>query len=470
MRDILNLFAAASGLYTNLTKCTFSPIRCSQEDLAIVNNTFPCKYLGIPLSIHKLTKAQLQPLVDKVANRLPTWKSGLINRPGRVALAKSTLAVIPVHISIAIGLPPWVFRALDKIIKGFVWCGTSSASGGNCVVAWDKVCRPTELGGLGIPNLRLQGRALRLRWNWLRRTDHDTTWVDLPEKQDAAVTQFFAASVIAEVGDGQRTLFWTDNWLRGKSIAQLAPAIFNGVPARTRNTRTVAEGLNGETWIRDIAGTRTFQLIRKFLALVDELQAIHLDPDQRDRLIWRWSSSREYTAASAYQAFFIGQVGAAGARELRPARAPPKVKFFIWLALLDRCWTNVRRHRYGLQQNDECSFCSQLQEIVGHLLLGCPFSREVWFKLLRNTVSQRLTPYSEAQLADWWCSSRKQLPKDRRKQFDSLVLLVSWELWKERNRRVFHQQGKVNITDRTGGSSAVNRAKFILSWARSPEG
>lgn len=32
---------------------------------------FPCKYLGLPLVLQKPTIAQLQPLVDKVVDKLP---------------------------------------------------------------------------------------------------------------------------------------------------------------------------------------------------------------------------------------------------------------------------------------------------------------------------------------------------------------------------------------------------------------
>jgi hypothetical protein len=35
IRQILSLFASASGLATNLDKCAISPIRCSEEDVAL---------------------------------------------------------------------------------------------------------------------------------------------------------------------------------------------------------------------------------------------------------------------------------------------------------------------------------------------------------------------------------------------------------------------------------------------------
>jgi hypothetical protein len=40
-------------------------------------------------------------------------------------------------------------------------------------------------------------------------------------------------------------------------------------------------------------------------------------------------------------------------------------------------------------------------------------------------------------VVDWWLLSRKRLPKDRRKRFDTMFLLDAWLLWLERNARIF---------------------------------
>lgn len=137
---------------------------------------------------------------------------------------------------------------------------------------------------------------------------------------------------------------------------------------------------------------------------------------------------------------FTGQYSIDGAKELSRTKAPPKAKFFMWLALLGRCWTNDWLQRHHMQNDGPCSFCLQEDETVAHLLLGCVFSRENWLELLRASENQQLTPQPLGQLPVWWSTARKQLPKMLRKGFDCLVVLVSWLLWKERNRRVFDRQ------------------------------
>jgi hypothetical protein len=38
----------------------------------------------------------------------------------------------------------------------------------------------------------------------------------------------------------------------------------------------------------------------------------------------------------------------------------------------------------------------------------------------------------------WWLRSRKLTPKAHRKAFDSMVALISWMIWLQRNDHVFH--------------------------------
>lgn len=136
-KAILGCFEGATGLATNLSKCSMSPIRCSEEQLQIATTCFPCKiedfpckYLGVPLSIYKLSKAEEQPLVDKVAERLPTWMARLLTRAGRLVLTKVTLTSLMVYPAIALQLSPWAIRAIDKLRRAFLWKGTAVVSGG----------------------------------------------------------------------------------------------------------------------------------------------------------------------------------------------------------------------------------------------------------------------------------------------------------------------------------------------------
>jgi hypothetical protein len=169
-----------------------------------------------------------------------------------------------------------------------------------------------------------------------------------------------------------------------------------------------------------------------------------LNAGTEDRFRWKWTADGQFSTASAYRAFFIGQHAVPGAKVLTKARAPGRCKFFIWLALHDRCWTGARRKRHNLQDKDNGTFCDQHSETISHLLSTCVLAKEVWFTVLRRCSLQRLTPTGTLQdFFDWWLSSRKQIRKEGRKAFDSLLILVAWSIWKERNQHVFQ---KVKLT------------------------
>uniref|UniRef100_J3ME16 Reverse transcriptase Ty1/copia-type domain-containing protein n=1 Tax=Oryza brachyantha TaxID=4533 RepID=J3ME16_ORYBR len=154
------------GLMTNMPKSSVTPIRYNMENLEVISNTlpcevkdFPCSYLGLLLNMKKPTKAELQVLVARVSDYLPMWKASLMNKAGHLILVQAVLLAIPSNLMIAMDLPKWVTKAIDKRM-GFLWSGQEKANSGNCLVAWDRVCRP--IGGLGILNMEDMNWALRI--------------------------------------------------------------------------------------------------------------------------------------------------------------------------------------------------------------------------------------------------------------------------------------------------------------------
>ena len=99
VREILHAFGHASGLIVNYLKTSTIIIHGLPGDAERVQQlfnyhmgAFPCKYLGLQLGIHKLSKAHWQPMLDQVKNFLPAWQRGLIQRSGRLVLAKSVIS------------------------------------------------------------------------------------------------------------------------------------------------------------------------------------------------------------------------------------------------------------------------------------------------------------------------------------------------------------------------------------------
>ena len=86
------------------------------------------------------------------------------------------------------------------------------------MVSWEAICKPYCYGGLGVKNLRLQGLALRLWWEWLRRTAPDRPWQGLPCLKDSEAKMVFDGLIEISVGNRRSTKFWTDRWMDGSRI------------------------------------------------------------------------------------------------------------------------------------------------------------------------------------------------------------------------------------------------------------
>lgn len=239
------------------------------------------------------------------------------------------------------------------------------------------------------------------------------------------------------MGDGRSALFWSDSWLHGCPLHEIAPYLCQAVPAKLRRTRTVADALHNNNWRKDITGSLSIPILIDYVRLRQATDAFPLNPEISDKISWRWSPTGEFSVSSAYQALFIGQTGLPGARELWTTRAPNKCRFFFWLVLHNKVWTAERCRRHGLQAHGDCALCSQSLEELDHLLVQCVFSREVWFKALRKYGWQSLAPGQNDSFILWWLRARKAVSKVRRKAFDSFIVLVGWHLWLERNARTF---------------------------------
>jgi hypothetical protein len=97
--------------------------------------------------------------------------------------------------------------------------------------------------------------------------------------------------------------------------------------------------------------------------------------------------------------------------------APPKCKFFLWLVIRNKCWTDDRLQKRGLDYPEVCPLCDQEPENIQHLLCTCIFVRQFWYYILSS---------NESAFADWWEKVCKQLHKSKRRGYlGDLVFMAS---------------------------------------------
>ena len=141
---LLHMFGQASGLNINLSKCAAYPIHCHDVNLEDVLQgfpcpvkNFPCTYLGLPLHTRQLRRVDIQPIIDKVANRLPAWKGSFLNKSARLKLVNTVLSSIPVYFLTIFGPKKMGYQEVRQDQKGFLvernygsqWCTMLSCLG-----------------------------------------------------------------------------------------------------------------------------------------------------------------------------------------------------------------------------------------------------------------------------------------------------------------------------------------------------
>jgi hypothetical protein len=144
INQILMIFAEASELKTNMAKTQCYPIQCQDVNLDFIStatlelSSFPCPYLGLPLRTRRPPRSAMQPLVQKIGDRLPGWKKRIMSYLGRELLVKTVLSSMSVNFLTVFKLGKWILKGIDWFRRGFLWKGRDSdkIKGGHCLVNW----------------------------------------------------------------------------------------------------------------------------------------------------------------------------------------------------------------------------------------------------------------------------------------------------------------------------------------------
>jgi hypothetical protein len=98
------------------------------------NDLQAVKYLGLQLHTRPLQKIHVQPLVEKIGQRLAGWKGPLLNRAGRLTLVSSVLSSMPIYHLTIFPLVKWTKKQIDKIRHSFLWKGEDNVHGGTALL------------------------------------------------------------------------------------------------------------------------------------------------------------------------------------------------------------------------------------------------------------------------------------------------------------------------------------------------
>lgn len=186
IKGILQDFSVASGQKVSLPKSqvffsnnvSSSMALALSQDLGIQCTADLGVYLGAPM-IHQRASAQSYKFIlDKMRKKLSGWKATSLSFAGRITLAQASLSNIPGYVLQSAPIPAAVCDEVEKLCRDFIW--GSMANCKKChLVAWDRICKPKEEGGLGFRNLRNLNKAHMMKLAWELITCPDKLWVKI---------------------------------------------------------------------------------------------------------------------------------------------------------------------------------------------------------------------------------------------------------------------------------------------------
>jgi hypothetical protein len=207
---------------------------------------------------------------------------------------------------------------MERIQRDFLWTGTKDQKR-YPLVAWEKVCLPKKLGGLGIRNLKHLNSALQAKQLW-RIFSSQGDWRDIMiEKYIRQPSLRYLLSEIQlpqgsviwngllkarnlarskvkwKVGNGKDILFWHDHWLFQGPLSE------NPIYGRWVEI-CIMQYEDKFCNYRSNQGWKDLSLISGDLSPVKRMLNSMTMNDKKDEIVWADNHSGNYSVASGYMA------------------------------------------------------------------------------------------------------------------------------------------------------------------------
>ncbi|XP_070016028.1 uncharacterized protein [Nicotiana sylvestris] len=165
MQQCFNQFSAASEKRDTIV-----------QELGLLEDELPFKYLGVTLLTKKLSLVQWQPLIEKIVARISAWTTKKLSYGGRVQLVQTVLFGVQAYWAQLFVLPAKVLKTIDAYCRSYVWSGCNTISK-KALVSWERVFAPKSVGGLGLANLQKWNKAAIAKSFWDLAQKQDKLWI-----------------------------------------------------------------------------------------------------------------------------------------------------------------------------------------------------------------------------------------------------------------------------------------------------
>jgi hypothetical protein len=153
---------------------------------------------------------------------------------------------------------------------------------------------------------------------------------------------------------------------------------------------------------------------------------------------WRWTTSGQFSVASAYEWQFTRAMITFHAEDIRKAKAEPKCRFFSWLVMQDKALTTDNMVKKNWQCEPTCAFCFCQHETTTHLLTECNYTEACWRKLASDFNLPGFDQLNSLEgPVQWVRQILSSSQKNERRKKVGWLFMFWWHIWKERNRKIF---------------------------------
>lgn len=468
--NCLKLYGQASGQLINLQKSSVifgSKVPDSvkmeiKEVLGIDQEGGEGYYLGLPECFSGSKVKLLSFIKEKLQGRLQGWFAKSLSQGGKEILLKSVALALPIYAMSCFKLPKDVCAKITSIMIEFWW---SSGSNKKKIswVAWQKLCKDKELGGMGFREIEKFNQSLLAKQAW-RIWSNPTSLVARILKQryfarstflDCGVgtrpsyawrsilhgRELLSQGLLQKIGDGTNTRVWTDNW-----IMDVTPR-----PPRYQQDGVVDLTLTVNDLLDPLSGSWNVQRVRE-LIYEDDVELVlqtNFKLSSQDVRCWGFSKNGVYNSKSGYklaETLQLNQNGSASSlppiekrlwRDLWKTKTTPKIKHFMWRALSGALAVKQGLRSRGIVLDTTCPQCGTAAETICHVLFHCETAKEVW------ALSQIPLPPGGFALNSVWLNFYHLLSVCKKSPLDSAAVLsfpwILWQLWKARNTLIFEQ-------------------------------
>ncbi|GJT12476.1 RNA-directed DNA polymerase, eukaryota, reverse transcriptase zinc-binding domain protein [Tanacetum coccineum] len=291
-------------------------------------------------------------------------------------------------------------------------------------VNWKKVLASKEKGGLGVSSLFALNRGLMFKWIWRFYTQNTLLWVrvvkaihgddgnvgghvksgakscwlDIVRETHALKTKGINLldCMHVKLGNGDKTVFWEDIWIDGKTLKNRFPRIYSLESCKliTVGAKLAQPSLE-YSFRRNPRGGVEQDQFNELSALVHDVSLIPMS----DRWKWDLESSGDFSVASVRKIIDDKSLSDVDSKTRWIKYVPIKVNVHAWKVKTDSLSTrfNVSRRCIDID-SIMCAICDNGVETSRHLFFYCCMVRQIVRKITRWWD----VPYVEVESYEDW--------------------------------------------------------------------